>query len=47
MSRFDTEAQYDYVWILRLDSNNFQDVLYQWSGKLDQAKHQLKISVSN
>ncbi len=38
ISRFDTEAGYDYLWILRLDSNGFQDVLQQWSGGLDQAR---------
>lgn len=36
MSRFDTEAKYDYVSILRLERSGFQDVLYQWSGSIDQ-----------
>lgn len=41
MTRFAIEAHYDHMWILRLDSTGFQDVLYKWSGSFDQVMHQL------
>lgn len=35
-TRFDTEEGYDFVYILRLDINGFQDIVQQLSGALYQ-----------
>lgn len=43
ITRFDTEANFDFLWILRLDSNGFQDVLQQLSGAFYQVTHLLPV----
>lgn len=35
-TRFDTEEEYDFVYVLRLDSSGFQDIVQQLSGALYQ-----------
>jgi hypothetical protein len=39
ISRFDTEAHYDYLWILQLERSGLQTVLHQLSGNLSQVSH--------
>ncbi|EIE21039.1 hypothetical protein COCSUDRAFT_43400 [Coccomyxa subellipsoidea C-169] len=43
ITRFSTEARYDYVWILRLDGNGFQDVLQQLSGAFHEVPHSITV----
>ena len=46
ITRFSTEAGYDFLWILRLDSGGFQDVLQQLSGAYHQVTHSFVTTMS-